>query len=142
MNVQKRKAIWMGLLGLVLIVFGIKYIPVFLAVANQQSSMADKPVILFFNLDDPCECMVELTQRAEQQMASWPVERQGGIPVVRIAIDQRKDLEAKYKVFRAPCLVLVDAQDQVAWRQDYPLIEGGPFKLKELEAAIAELGTK
>jgi hypothetical protein len=142
MNVQKRKAIWMGLLGLVLIVFGIKYIPVFLAVANQQSSMADKPVILFFNLDDPCECMVELTQRAEQQMANWPVERQGGIPVVRIAIDQRKDLEAKYKVFRAPCLVLVDAQDQVAWRQDYPLIEGEPFKLKELEAAIAELGTK
>jgi len=38
-----------------------------------------------------------------------------------------------------PVLVLVDAQDQIAWRQDYPLIEGGPLKLEELEAAIAEL---
>jgi cytochrome c-type biogenesis protein len=37
---------------------------------------------------------------------------------------------------------LVDAQDQVAWRQDYPLIEGGPFELKELETAIAEMGVK
>ena len=128
--------------GLVLIVLGIKYIPVFLVVAGQQAGMEDKPVILFFNVDDPCECMVELTQRAEQQMANWPVERRSRIPVVRIAIDQRKDLEVKYKVFRSPCLVLVDAQDQVAWRQDYPLIEGGPFELEALEAAIAKLGTK
>jgi len=75
-------------------------------------------------------------------MANWPIERQGGIPVMRIAMEQRKDLEAKYQVFRAPCLVLVDAQDQIAWRQDYPLIEGGPFRLEELEAAIAALGKK
>ena len=53
---------------------------------------------------------------------------------------QRLDLEAKYKVFRAPCLVLINSKDQVAWRQDYPLIEGEPFKLEELEAAITGLG--
>jgi len=141
---QKQKAAWLGMLGLVLAIFGVKYMPVFWPAAGQQEpvSIPAGPVLFFFNEDDPCDCMVELTQGAEQQMANWPVERQGGIPVVRIAMKQRKDLEAKYKVFRSPCLVLVDAQEQVAWRQDYPLIEGGPFALEELEAAILEMGTK
>ena len=142
MDTQKRKAVWLGLIGLILIVLGIKYLPFLLAFAGQQSSINDQPVILFFSVDEPCECMVELTQQAEQQMANWPIERQGGIPVMRITMEQRKDLEMKYGVFRAPCLVLLDAQDQIVWRQDYPMIEGGPFKLEELETAIAALGTK
>lgn len=139
MNARKRIAAGLGLVGLILIVLGIKFMPGFLQTANQQAGMGNKPVVLFFNVDDPCECMVELTQQAELQIANWPVEQRGGISVVRIPMDQRTDLEAKYKVFRAPCLVLVDAQDEVLWRQDYPLIENGPFKLNELEAAIAEL---
>ena len=139
MDAQKRKAIWLGLIGLILIVLGIKYMPFLLAFAGQQSSINDKPVILFFSVDKPCECMVELTKHAEQQIANWPVERRSGIPVMRIAMEERKDLEVKYRIFRAPCLMLVDSRDQVAWRQDYPMIEGGPFKLEELEATIAEL---
>jgi len=140
MSKQKRNAILLGFFGLILIVLGIKNLPVFLAAATQQYTLENKPVILFFNVDEPCECMVELTQRAEAQIANWPVESRGGITLMRIAIDQRKDLEAKYDVFRAPCLLLVDAQNQVVLRQDYPSIEGGPFKLDEFEAAIADLG--
>ncbi len=48
MDAQKRKAIGLGLIGLILIVLGIKYMPFLLAFAGQQSSMNDKPVILFF----------------------------------------------------------------------------------------------
>ena len=140
MDARKRRAVVLGLIGLILIVIGIKYIPASLQAAGQQSNMSGKPVLLFFSVDEPCDCMVELTQRAELQMSNWPNDQRDGIQVMRIAMDQRKDLEAKYKVFRAPCLVLVDARDQVVWRQDYPLIEGGPFRLEELEAAIAELG--
>lgn len=139
MNVQKRTAFGMGFLGLVLIVLGLKSMPVFFQAAGQQSNINDKPAVLFFSLDDPCECMVELIERAEQQMKNWPIEQRDGLRVIRIAMDQRKDLEAKFKVFRAPSLLLVDVQDRVVWRQDYPLIEGGPFKLEELEAAIAEM---
>jgi len=139
MSKQKRNAIWLGFFGLILIVLGIKYLPVFLAAASQQYALENTPVILFFSVDEPCECMVDLTQRAEAQIANWLVESQSGITVMRIAMDQRRDLEAKYDVFRAPCLVLVDADGKVSWRQDYPLIEGGPFKLPELEAAIAGL---
>ena len=136
MNAQKRKAIWLGLLGVVLIVTGIKYSPALLSAAGRPTEDNDAARVLFFSVDEPCECMVELIERAENQVANWPEERRGGIPVVRIAMEQRRDLETKYQVFRAPCLVLVDAHDQIAWRQDYPLIEGGPFKLEELEAAI------
>jgi hypothetical protein len=141
MDVQKRKATLIGMIGLILIVLGIKYMPLFLVAAEQQSEIGDRPVVLFFNVDEPCECMVELTQQAELQMANWMAEKHSAISVLRIPMDQRKDLEAKYKVFRAPCLILVDAQDQVIWRQDYPLIEGGPFKLEELEAAIEGIET-
>lgn len=134
---RKRSLIWMGFIGLLLVVLGAKYLPLTLAIISQQTAVIEKPVILYFYEADPCECMLELTGQAEEQMANWPPENRGNIPVVRIPIDQRPDLEAKYKVFRAPCLVLVDSQDQIAWRQDYPLIAGGPFKLDELEALIA-----
>jgi hypothetical protein len=142
LDARKRQAVGLGIIGLILIVLGLKYLPAFLQAAGQQSDMSGKPVLLFFSVDEPCECMVEITQQAEHQMASWPVEHRDGIEVMRIDMDQRKDLEARYKVFRAPCLVLVDAHGEVVWRQDYPLIEAGPFKLEELETAIADLGLK
>ncbi len=142
MDTQKRKAIGLGVMGLTLVILGIKYLPAFLSLVDQQASMHDQPVILFFNVDEPCECMMELAENAEQQMAGWSPERRSNLQIVHLWMDERKDLEAKYNVFRAPCLVLVDAQGQVTWRQDYPLIDGGPFKLEELEAAIAEMETK
>lgn len=109
------------------------------AAATPLPDLSGKPILLFFNLDEPCECMTEITARAERQMAGWPVERRGGVAVLRLAMEQHADLQARYQVFRSPCLVLLDAGGQIAWRQDYPLIEGGPFKLDELEAAIAAL---
>ncbi|MEW5873482.1 MAG: hypothetical protein AB1894_29760 [Chloroflexota bacterium] len=142
MNPNQRKIILLGALGLFLIVFAIKLSVELFAAADASPGSEARPLVLFFNEDEPCECMQDLTRRAEVQMVNWPEARRGGIPVLRLAFRQQRDLELKYKVFRAPCLVLLDAQDQVAWRQDYPLIEGGPFRLDELEAAIAEMGTK
>lgn len=138
-DARKRTAVLLGLAGLVLIVLGIKAMPAWLAAADQAPDLSDKPALLFFNEDEPCECMLELAQSADRQMADWQDGRQEDIQMMRIGMEQRKDLEAKYKVFRAPCLVLVDQNDAVAWRQDYPLIKGGPFKLDELETAIATL---
>ncbi len=142
MNPQQRKASGLAFLGILFIALGVKYLPDVLAMAALQQKMSNKPFILFFSIEEPCECMVELTQRAEAQIVGWPVERRKGVEIVQLAIDQRRDLEAKYQVFRAPCLVLVSADGRVLWRQDYPLIEGGPFKLEELEAAIAEMGAQ
>jgi hypothetical protein len=140
MNSQKRKALWLGFVGLLLIVLGVKYLPLFLALTTQQSKMNENAVILFFSLDDPCDCMDELTQRAEEQIANWPIERYAGLSLLRIPMDQRRDLEAKYGVYSAPSLLLVDAEDQVLWRQDNLMILDGPFRLETLEAAIAKMG--
>ena len=126
-------------LTLILIVIGLKGIPLFLQVVSQQSDLMNKPALIFFNVDDPCDCMIELTQKADLQMETWQNENQSKLPVIRVAMDNRQDLEAKYQVFRAPSLVLVDADDQIVWRQDYPLIEGGLFKLDELNNAIENL---
>lgn len=142
MEKHQRIAIGFGVLGLILIILGIKFTPVFLVYANQQSVTRGQPVVLFFTVDDPCECMTELILRADEQISNWHPEQRYGISTLRIAMDQRNDLEAKYKVFRAPCLILVDAQGHVVWRQDYPLIDGGPFKLDELEATIAGMGAR
>lgn len=140
MNSHKRKALWLGFVGLLLIVLGVKYLPVLFTLASQENQMKENAVILFFSLDDPCDCMDELTQRAEQQIANWPVERYAGLSLLRIPMDQRRDLEAKYRVYSAPSLLLVDAEDQVLWRQDNLMILDGPFKLEALEAAIAKMG--
>jgi len=164
MDTQKRRTIGLGVLGLILIVLGLKFVPVILANLSQpyddteallqlaRTQVARQPTgglspdlngktfVLFFNLDKPCECMRDITQRAEQQMAAWPVERRGGVTVLRLGMETYTDLEMKYYVFRSPCLVLLNDRGEIVWRQDYPLIEGGPLKLDELEAAIASLG--
>jgi len=140
MEKQKRTAIITGLFGLIVMMLGLKYMPLFYTLASSEVAVSSEPVILFFNEDEPCECMVELTASAEKQISEWPLEQRAGIEIVRYGFRQRQDLEAKFKVFRAPCLVLLDPQGNIVWRQDYPLIEGGPFKLRELEEAITVLG--
>lgn len=142
MEADKRYAIVLGLVGLILITLGIKLLPAWWAAVNPPADLSVRSVVLFFNVDEPCDCMVELAQSADLQMAGWQDRYSGNIQVMRIGMQERQDLEAKYKVFRAPCLVLVDANGEVAWRQDYPLIEAGPFKLDELEQAITGLRTK
>lgn len=140
MDARKRTAFLLGLAGLVLLVLGVKALPGWLAAAAEQPVTAEnQPVLLFFNDTDPCECMQELVRSADRQMADWQNGAAGNIQVMRIGMQKRADLEAKYKVFRAPCLVLVDGEGEAVWRQDYPMIEGGPFKLDELETAISSL---
>lgn len=134
-----RNTLLLALAGLILLALGIRTMPYFLTFANQEVQRANGAVVLFFNDGDPCECMQELVQQADEQIERWRVTADPALPVVRIAMQQRTDLEAKYKIFRAPSLVLINAQDQVVWRQDYPLMQGGPFKLDDLEDAILKL---
>jgi hypothetical protein len=138
---QLRRAIGYGFAGLALILLGIKF--ALNNAQNQEAAFAQNgtPALLFFNVAEPCACMRELVGRANTQIVLWPEERRGRVQLVRLNIGENHDLEAKYKVFRAPALVLLDAQGEIAWRQDYPLAEGGPFKLEELEAVIAGMGS-
>ena len=136
---KHRRAIGYGFAGLVLIFLGVKFAINKIPDQGTTFAQSETPVLLFFNVAEPCACMRELVGRANTQIVMWPEDRRGSVQLVRLNIGENHDLEATYKVFRAPALVLLDAQGKIVWRQDYPLAEGGPFRLDELEAAIAGL---
>ena len=85
--------------------------------------------------------MQKLVESADAQIRTWPEGDRSGIPVHHIDFEEQPELGGKYKVFRVPCLVLVDGDGQILHRQDYPASEGWPLKLEEFEAIISSLET-
>jgi hypothetical protein len=136
---QQRKAIGLGFLSILLIVLALKFMLRGAPAARQSLDLAGEPALLFFNIDEPCECMQKLVESADAQISRWPEEARAGIPVHRINFEEQPELGGKYKVFRVPCLVLVDGAGQIVHRQDYPASEGWPLKLGEFEAIISSL---
>lgn len=136
----QKHALRIGLVGFLLIFLGLKFILQWGLKPHSSLPLDGQPVLLFFTLDDPCECMQELIQQAEDQIDHWPEAQRAGILIRRIDFDTDQDLAGQYNVFRVPCLVMLDSHGEVVLRQDYPLIEGGPLDLQEFEAHIpAEL---
>jgi len=133
---QQRKAIGLGFLGILVILLGLKFALQSAPTDSKSLELNGKPVLLYFNIDEPCECMQKLVESADSQINRWPEEARAGIPVHRINFDKQPELGSKFKVFRVPCLVLVDAQGQIVHRQDYPVSEGWPLNLEEFEKAI------
>lgn len=138
LTAQQRKIAWQGFLGILLIVLGAKF-----TASDWQPGIPleidDQPALLYFTLDESCECMQELLETADLQMKDWPETARGGVEVVRIDFEAREDLASQYSIFRLPCLVLVDRAGEIVFRQDYPLVEGGPFNLTEFEEKIRQL---
>lgn len=133
---QQRKAICFGLVGLILILGGVKFALQASFPAQQSLELNQQPAILFVNVNQGCECMLELAHSADTQINEWTTTQSASLPVYRIDFDTQKKLLEKYRVFRAPCLILVDGSGNILWRQDYPLAEGGPFDLAQLEIEI------
>ncbi len=139
MKPHHHKAILLGFLGIVLLVLGMKFAIEGVWQAQPPLDLVSKPVLLFFTLEDSCDCMQELIESAEAQIQNWPSSARLGTPIQRIDFDERKDLASKYKIFRVPCLVLLNSTGEIVHRQDYPLIDGGPFNLSEFEEQIHSL---
>jgi hypothetical protein len=136
---QKRKAIGMAFFGILLLILGLKFLMGRYPAGGQSIELSEEPTILFFNIDDPCDCMQELVQSADAQIAAWSEDARSGVPVQRINLEKRTDLGDQYKVFRVPCLILLNAQGDIVERQDYPLTEGGPLDLAKFELQIMQL---
>lgn len=124
----QRKAILFGFWGLVLLVLGTKFTISGGWLHPPALVMDGKPAMLFFSLDESCECMQELINGAEAQINDWPPSARAGFPVQRIDFEKRTDLAARYRIFRVPCLILLDPAGEIVHRQDYPIVNGGPFK--------------
>lgn len=96
----------------------------------------NQPVLLFFNNDDGCECVVPLYQKADVVTANWPAANRGNIPVRRIVLDERPDLQRAYNIQRAPMILLLDAQGREVWRGWGVASNPNVFELAAGEAQI------
>ena len=109
--------------------------------AHVALDLNGKPALLYITNDHPCECAKKMIAEADYQVENWSVPYRMEVQLIRISFGNSPDLEAKYNVFRAPTLILLDAQGQVVHRQDYPLIGGKPMNLPEFEAEMMDLST-
>jgi hypothetical protein len=136
---QQKRAIWMGLFGLILILLGIKVSLQYFTIGAVAVDSNDQPVLIFFSLDDSCECMRQMIYAADFQIAHWSEEARMGIAVYRYDFDQNRQLANQYEVFRVPSLLLLDEKGRIVSRQDYPILQNGPLDLNEFETVIQSL---
>jgi hypothetical protein len=97
------------------------------------------PALIFFTLSRGCECQMVVVEAAEAQLANWDTPAETGLEVIQLDFERRSNLAHRFKVVRAPALVLVDAAGQVVWKQDLGLSDEAPLDLASAEANIRQL---
>ena len=95
--------------------------------------------LLYFTLSRGCDCQMRAIRGADAQIADWDETDRSGLPVLRIDLIQRRDLGERFGVYRAPALLLVDADERVIWRQDVGVSDEAPLDLVQAEAQIEAL---
>ncbi len=131
--------IWFALLGAVVLLLGLKLGRPLFILAGPPIELNNQPVLLFFNNDEGCECVLPLYARADKAIAAWPLEQRRQVPVQRILLYQRPDLQHRYKVERAPMLVLLDAKGQIVWREWGVASSPTVFNLERMQEKIGLL---
>lgn len=99
-----------------------------------------QPALVLFTLGRGCECQMLVIRNAEAQLSAWPLAQEDSIPILRVDFSRRPDLARQYGVNRAPALVLLNALEQVVWKQDVGLGDEAPLDLTSAEAHIHQLG--
>jgi hypothetical protein len=133
---QQVKAARLGFLGILLIVLGAKYMVSSDWQEYAPLELGGKPAILFFTLEDCCECMQELVEKADNQVMNWPETARQGVQIIRIAFETRKGLASRYHVYRVPSLILLDSTGKIVYRQEFAINTREPFNLAEFEELI------
>ncbi len=99
-------------------------------------ALGGQPAWLFFNSQIDCHCgVVSVYQAADRQIEAWVLPGKDHLPLHRILIEERPDLAKKYRVVRAPTLILLDAQGQEIWRQADVVSDENPL---DLAAALSQ----
>ncbi len=135
--IQVRKPkVWLALLGAIVLLLGVKVGRPLFTPAGPPIVLNNQPALLFFNNDEGCECVLPLYARADSVIAAWTPEQRNQVPVQRILLYQRPDLQRRYKVERAPMLVLLDAKGQIVWREWGVASSPTVFNLERVEEKI------
>lgn len=131
--------VWFALLGAIVLLLGVKVGRPLLIPAGPPIELNNQPALLFFNNDEGCECVLPLYATADAVVAAWPPDRRAYIPLHRIVLDERPDLQRRYDIRRAPMLLLLDASGQVVWREWGVASNPDVLDLAAVEERIAQL---
>jgi hypothetical protein len=131
---------------LTLVLLGLAVLVVIAAKASrdgwlnpQPTLVPGSPGLVFFNGSRGCDCELYVYSSADRQLADWSEAQRGGLAVIRISIHAPGTLKRKYKVIRAPTLLLLDAAGEIILRQDNVVSDDEPLDLAEFEIQIQAL---
>jgi len=132
--------VWIVFVGSVVLVLGVKAWQVGWLRPKTHLELNGQPAVLVFvKYRYVCECEGYVNGNARSQAVNWPLDTPGGVPLHLIDIDQRTDLVKRYKVIRAPSMLLLDAEGEIVWRQDDVISDEFPLNLPAAEAQILTL---
>jgi hypothetical protein len=132
--------IWIGFIGSVLLILGVKAWQVGWLRPKTSLELNGQPTVLVFvKYRYVCECEGYVNGNARSQVVNWPMDALGGVPLHLIDIEQRTDLVKRYKVIRAPSMLLLNADGEIVWRQDDVISDELPLDLSAAEAQILAL---
>jgi hypothetical protein len=131
--------VWFLLAGAIVLLMGVKVARPFLLPTSLPIELNNQPALLFFNNDEGCECVIPLYQKADAVIAAWPPGQRARVPLHRIVLDERPDLQRHYAIERAPMLLLLDANGEIVWREWGVASSQNVFDLARVEAKISLL---
>jgi hypothetical protein len=105
----------------------------------QPTILPGSPGLVLFNGSRGCECELYVYANADQQVLAWSEAQRGGLPLIRVSIHAPGALKNKYKVIRAPTLLLLDEAGEVVLRQDNVVSDEEPLDLTAFEQEIRTL---
>jgi hypothetical protein len=130
--------LWLFLAGVILLLLALKQMPGFVTTGSPLP-LDNRPALLFFNSEEGCECVLDFYALADTVVDGWPADSRADIPVHRILVEERPDLQRRYKVQRAPELLLLDGSGEVVWRDRGVASNPQVFKLAACGEAIQTL---
>jgi hypothetical protein len=126
------------------ILFGVLLVGIILVKSQTEGwfespkplELNDQPALVFFILTRGCECETSVVKAAEDQLQSWTIPDEMGVPIITVDFYSRSDLVDQYHVARAPALVLLDGEGQLIWKQDLGLSDEAPLDLAAAEQQL------
>jgi len=132
--------IWIGFFGAVSLVMGFKARQLGWLQPKAPLELNGQPAVLVFvKYRYICECEAFVNGNARSQGLNWPAAERKHVPLHLIDIEQRADLARRYKVIRAPSMLLLDPDGEIVWRQDDVISDDLPLDIDAMETQILVL---
>ncbi|MBI9043313.1 MAG: hypothetical protein JEZ06_02435 [Anaerolineaceae bacterium] len=132
--------IWVSFFCVLLFVLAFKAFQLDWFRPNYQLDLNGQPAILIFLIDQGrCECEQFVNDNARSQAENWSSKDHQGLLIYQIDIKKYSNLAKKYKIIRAPSMLLLNASGEIVWRQDGAINDDFPLDLSNVKKRITTL---